>query len=405
MFILTILGCNISLSFTLIREPTMNDKTSKKSVQANSTKATADKKVTILGAGKIGFAMAVLLQAAGGYQLRIADQSKAQLKAAAALGLETVQIGKGGDLLPAVQGQFAVLNALPFHMAIEVAGVAAAHGVHYFDLTEDVQSTHAIRKIAAKAGSVLMPQCGLAPGFIGIVGNDVAKHFDTLHDLKMRVGALPRYPQGSLRYNLTWSTEGLINEYINPCEALVDGQPLTVHALEGLETFALDGIEYEAFNTSGGLGTLTETWAGKARNVDYKSIRYPGHCAILKILLNELKLRDKRELLNEIFDNAIAATRQDVIVIFASATGYKGERLMQESYSARIVGTTVAGHALTAIQLTTAAGICCALDLVASGVLPQKGFIAQESIALSDFIANRFGQYYRAQDLNAALAA
>ena len=383
----------------------MNDKTSKKSVQANSTKATADKKVTILGAGKIGFAMAVLLQAAGGYQLRIADQSKAQLKAAAALGLETVQIGKGGDLLPAVQGQFAVLNALPFHMAIEVAGVAAAHGVHYFDLTEDVQSTHAIRKIAAKVGSVLMPQCGLAPGFIGIVGNDVAKHFDTLHDLKMRVGALPRYPQGSLRYNLTWSTEGLINEYINPCEALVDGQPLTVHALEGLETFALDGIEYEAFNTSGGLGTLTETWAGKARNVDYKSIRYPGHCAILKILLNELKLRDKRELLNEIFDNAIAATRQDVIVIFASATGYKGERLMQESYSARIVGTTVAGHALTAIQLTTAAGICCALDLVASGVLPQKGFIAQESIALSDFIANRFGQYYRAQDLNAALAA
>nr|WP_259169001.1 saccharopine dehydrogenase C-terminal domain-containing protein [Comamonas sp. BIGb0152] len=367
--------------------------------------STADKKVTILGAGKIGFAMAVLLQAAGGYQLRIADQSKSQLKAAAALGLETVHIGKGGDLMPAVQGQFAVLNALPFHMAIEVAGVAAAHGVHYFDLTEDVQSTHAIRKLAAKAGSVLMPQCGLAPGFIGIVGNDVAKHFDTLHDLKMRVGALPRYPQGSLRYNLTWSTEGLINEYINPCEALVDGQPLAVHALEGLETFALDGIEYEAFNTSGGLGTLTETWAGKARNVDYKSIRYPGHCAILKILLNELKLRDKRELLNEIFDNAIAATRQDVIVIFASASGYKGERLMQESYSARIVGTTVAGHALTAIQLTTAAGICCALDLVASGVLPQKGFIAQESIGLADFMANRFGQYYRQQDLNAALAA
>ncbi len=144
MFILTTAGCNISPSFTLIREPTMNDKTSKKSVQANSTKATADKKVTILGAGKIGFAMAVLLQAAGGYQLRIADQSKSQLKAAAALGLETVHIGKGGDLMPAVQGQFAVLNALPFHMAIEVAGVAAAHGVHYFDLTEDVDSSSSI---------------------------------------------------------------------------------------------------------------------------------------------------------------------------------------------------------------------------------------------------------------------
>ena len=390
----------------------MKDKAKKKSIVNAASSATAavaatalPQKITILGAGKIGFAMAVLLQAAGGYQLRMADQSKAQLKAVAALGIETVQIGKGADLASVMDGQFAVLNALPFHMAIEVATLAAKLGVHYFDLTEDVQSTHAIRKLAAKAGSVLMPQCGLAPGFIGIVGNDVAQHFDELHDLKMRVGALPRYPQGTLRYNLTWSTEGLINEYINPCEALVDGEPLTVHALEGLETFALDGIEYEAFNTSGGLGTLTETWAGKARNVDYKSIRYPGHCAILKLLLNELKLRDQRELLNKIFDNAIPATRQDVIVIFASATGRKGERLMQESYSARIVGTTVAGHALTAIQLTTAAGICCALDLVASKVLPQKGFIGQESIQFSDFIANRFGQYYRAQDLNAALAA
>ena len=387
----------------------MNDKTKKKLAKtdkvADKAATSGGKKVTILGAGKIGFAMAVLLQAAGGYQLRIADQSKAQLKAAAALGVETVQIGKSGELREAVEGQFAVLNALPFHMAIEVATLAAKLGVHYFDLTEDVQSTHAIRKLAEKAGSVLMPQCGLAPGFIGIVGNDLAQRFDQLDDLKMRVGALPRYPQGTLRYNLTWSTEGLINEYINPCEALVDGQPLTVHALEGLETFALDGIEYEAFNTSGGLGTLTETWAGKARNVDYKSIRYPGHCAILKLLLNELKLRDQRELLNQIFDSAIPATRQDVIVVFASATGSKVGRLMQESYSARIVGSTVAGHALTAIQLTTAAGICCALDLVADKVLPQKGFIGQESIKFADFIANRFGQYYRAQDLNAALAA
>ena len=382
----------------------MSEKAKKKSVKNLRAAPPGDKKVTILGAGKIGFAIAVLLQAAGGYELRMADQSKAALKAVAALGVETLHIGKGGDLAAAMQDQFAVLNALPFHMAIDVAGLAAQLGVHYFDLTEDVQATHTIRKLADKAKSVLMPQCGLAPGFIGIVGNDLAQRFDQLEDLKMRVGALPRYPQGTLRYNLTWSTEGLINEYINPCEALVDGDALTVHALEGLETFALDGIEYEAFNTSGGLGTLTETWAGKARNVDYKSIRYPGHCAILKLLLNELKLRDQRELLHQIFDSAIPATRQDVIVVFASATGRKNGRLLQESYSARIVGTTVAGHALTAIQLTTAAGICCALDLVAGKALPQAGFIGQENIKFDDFLANRFGQYYRVQDLNATLA-
>ncbi|GAB2482493.1 MAG: saccharopine dehydrogenase family protein [Comamonas sp.] len=357
--------------------------------------------VTILGAGKIGYAMAVLLQAAGGWRVRLADHAQPQLQAAAALGVETLHIRGDADWLRAMRGQYAVLNALPYHLATAMATRAAAAGVHYFDLTEDVASTHAIRELGAGARSVLMPQCGLAPGFIGIVGNDLAQRFDELHDLKMRVGALPRYPQGALRYNLTWSTEGLINEYINPCEALVDGEPLQVHALEGLETFALDGIEYEAFNTSGGLGTLVQTWAGRARNVDYKSIRYPGHCAILRLLLDELKLRNRREVLRQIFDEAIPATRQDVIVVFASATGLQRGRLVQESYSARIVGATVAGQALTAIQLTTAAGICCALDLVAQGLLPQAGFVSQEQIRLEDFLANRFGRHCREHALPA----
>ena len=364
-----------------------------------------EQNILILGAGKIGSTIADMAAELHGATVTLADMRPPPASGDAQIQPLQLDIQDDAALAAALQKHTLVINALPFFCAARVAQAAAQQGVHYFDLTEDVQSTHAIRKLADKAKSVMMPQCGLAPGFIGIVGNDLAERFDQLQDLKMRVGALPRYPQGTLRYNLTWSTEGLINEYINPCEALVDGEPLTVHALEGLEAFALDGIEYEAFNTSGGLGTLTETWAGKARNVDYKSIRYPGHCAILKLLLNELKLRDQRELLNQIFDNAIPATRQDVIVVFASATGSKGGRLMQESYSARIVGTTVAGHALTAIQLTTAAGICCALDLVANGVLPQKGFIGQEHIQFADFMANRFGQYYRTQDLNAALAA
>jgi hypothetical protein len=242
----------------------------------------------------------------------------------AALGVATCTTGDDAELQRAIEGRFAVLNALPFHCAVGVATLCARAGVHYFDLTEDVPSTQAIRALAQGARSVLMPQCGLAPGFIGIVGNDLARRFDELHSLRMRVGALPRYPQGALRYNLTWSTEGLINEYCNLCEAIVDGAKTTVAALDGLETFALDGVEYEAFNTSGGLGTLTETLAGRARQVDYKSIRYPGHCAILKLLLNDLRLRERRDLLKEIFEAAIPTTEQDVIVVFASSTGVQG---------------------------------------------------------------------------------
>ena len=358
---------------------------------------TPRRSITILGAGHIGFAMALLLSRSGDYEVLVADRDPLRLHAVAALGVATCTTGDDAELQRAIEGRFAVLNALPFHCAVGVATLCARAGVHYFDLTEDVPSTQAIRALAQGARSVLMPQCGLAPGFIGIVGNDLARRFDELHSLRMRVGALPRYPQGALRYNLTWSTEGLINEYCNPCEAIVDGAKTTVAALDGLETFALDGVEYEAFNTSGGLGTLTETLAGRARQVDYKSIRYPGHCAILKLLLNDLRLRERRDLLKEIFEAAIPTTEQDVIVVFASSTGVQGGRLVQESHSSRILGCEVDGHRLSAIQRTTAAGICAALDLVAQGKLPQQGFVGQEQVALTDFLANRFGSVYATQ--------
>lgn len=370
--------------------------------------APATRSVTIVGAGHIGFAMAMLLQQQhqpGSYDVEVADRDPVRLAQVAAVGLATRLVKDEADLQASIDGRFAVLNALPFHCAVPVASLCAKAGVHYFDLTEDVQSTHAIRALAADARSVLMPQCGLAPGFIGIVGHDLARRFAALHTLRMRVGALPRYPQGALRYNLTWSTEGLINEYCNPCEAIVDGVRSTVPALEGLETFALDGVEYEAFNTSGGLGTLTETLEGRAHQVDYQSIRYPGHNAVLKLLLNDLRLRERRDLLKDILENAIPTTDQDMVVIFATATGLRGGRLVQESYSARIVGTEVAGHRLSAIQLTTAAGICTALDLVAQERLPQRGFVGQESVSLDDFLANRFGAAYAREGVVAPLAS
>jgi len=376
-----------------------------KSSPPHSTGTTAVRRtVTVLGAGHIGFAMALLLRQAGGYDIEVADRDPVRLADVAALGVPTRLVADDASLEAAIAGRFAVLNALPFHRAVPVATLCARAGVHYFDLTEDVQSTQAIRALATGARSVLMPQCGLAPGFIGIVGNDLARRFDTLHTLRMRVGALPRYPQGALRYNLTWSTEGLINEYCNPCDAIVDGVRTTVPALEGLETFALDGVEYEAFNTSGGLGTLTETLAGRARQVDYQSIRYPGHCAILKLLLNDLRLRERRDLLRDILETAVPTTDQDVIVVFATASGLRGGRLVQDSYSARIVGTELAGHRLSAIQLTTAAGICTALDLVAQGSLPARGFVGQEAVRLEDFLANRFGAAYAGEGEKRELA-
>jgi len=358
--------------------------------------------VLILGAGHIGQAIALLLSEAGGYALQVADRNLPALKQVqAASGVATVHVPDAAALASAIAGRYAVLNALPFHQAVAVATLCVRLGVHYFDLTEDVASTQAIRALAARARSVLMPQCGLAPGFIGVVGNDLARRLDSAQALHLRVGALPRYPQGALRYSLTWSTEGLINEYCNPCEAIIDGRLARVPALDGLETLLIDGVQYEAFHTSGGLGTLPQTWEGRIGHLEYKTIRYPGHRAAMHLLLHELRLRERRALLKELLEGAIAATEQDVIVILAVASGLRGGRLVQESYSARILGRRLRGQWLSAIQHTTAASICTALDLVDNGRLAQAGFVAQESIALADFLANRFGCVY---DLEGAQA-
>jgi saccharopine dehydrogenase-like NADP-dependent oxidoreductase len=301
-------------------------------------------------------------------------------------------------------GKFAVLSAAPFHLTTMIAEAAARAGVHYLDLTEDVASTRRVKELAQGGESAFIPQCGLAPGFVSIVANDLARRFDTLESVRMRVGALPQYPSNALNYNLTWSTDGVINEYCEPCEAIVDGALVSVPPLEEREEFSLDGITYEAFNTSGGLGTLCETYKGKVRTLNYRTIRYPGHAAIMKALLNDLGLRDRRDVLKDILENALPATMQDVVVIFVTVSGRRNGRLLQESYANKIYSHMLGGAMLSAIQITTASGICAVLDMLADGKLPQKGFVRQEDITLDAFLANRFGRNY-AQARHADLAA
>jgi saccharopine dehydrogenase-like NADP-dependent oxidoreductase len=216
--------------------------------------------------------------------------------------------------------------------------------------------------------------------------------------VRMRVGALPAYPSNALNYNLTWSTEGVINEYIEPCEAIVEGRRVEVPALEEREEFALDGVLYEAFNTSGGLGTLAETLEGQVRTLNYRTIRYPGHAAIMKALLHDLRLRERRELLKDILENAVPATMQDVVVIFVTVSGWRDSRLMQETYARKIYAQVQAGKLRSGIQVTTAGSACAMVDLLAHGQLPQRGFVRQEDVALSDFLANRFGSVYAQAD-------
>jgi saccharopine dehydrogenase-like NADP-dependent oxidoreductase len=306
-----------------------------------------------------------------------------------------LDVSDAGALERALHGQQAVMNALPFFHAARVAEVAARVGVHYFDLTEDVAATSAIRAIAANAHAALMPQCGLAPGVIGMLGASLAEEFDEIYDLRMRVGALTRNPTNELRYNFTWSIDGVINEYCNPCDAIVHGKLTQVQALEGYETFTLEADDFEAFNTSGGLGTLCETLKGRVRNLDYKTIRYPGHCQAMKFLLHDLRLIERRDLLRDVLEGAVPHSRQDVVIMMASASGRRGGRFEQETRSTRIYGERLRGVERTAIELTTAAGMCGAFELQLNGRLPARGFVSQEQVSLADFLATKVGHYYR----------
>ncbi len=355
------------------------------------------RQILLAGAGKIGGMIASLLTATGDYEVTVVDRSAAQLEGLPAnrlLHKRQLDLTSPEELLGALRGQFAVLSAAPYNITSHIARAARSSGVHYLDLTEDVATTRLVKTLAAEGSTAFIPQCGLAPGFISIVAHDLAKRFDTLDCVRLRVGALPQFPSNALNYNLTWSTEGVINEYLQPCEAIVDGILREVPALEELEEFSLDGVRYEAFNTSGGLGTLCETLQGKVRTLNYRTVRYPGHRDIMKALIHDLRLGQRPEVLKDILEHAIPETLQDVVLVFVTVSGQQGGRLLQETYANKIYGREVAGVPCSAIQITTASGICAVLDLLAQGKLPQQGFIRQEDIPLGAFLGNRFGAVY-----------
>jgi saccharopine dehydrogenase-like NADP-dependent oxidoreductase len=352
-------------------------------------------RVLLLGAGNIGIAIADLLSATGDFDLMVGDRDALALSGIAA-GIKTraVDVLDERSLSDALSGMDVVLNALPYSLGVPIARAARAANVHYFDLTEDVATANEIRRLAEDATTAFIPQCGLAPGFISIAAHDLTQRFERAHRVRMRVGALPLFPANALNYNLTWSTAGLINEYCNPCYVIHDGALREVLPLEGQEQFSLDGVTYEAFNTSGGLGTLCETLLGKVDHLSYKTIRYPGHCELVKFLCNDLRLCERRELFRDVLENAVPITSQDVVLVFVTVSGTRAGRMVQETYTKKIYHGQVRERHLSAIQLTTAAAICAVMDLHRAGALPKQGFVRQEQISLGDFLANRFGQYY-----------
>ena len=346
--------------------------------------------VLVIGLGKVGQLVATLLFEHG-YRVTGLDSGTVRKFAFKVI---KGSVNRQAVLKKAIGQHDAVVTCLPYDLNLAVAKEAHRAGKHYFDLTEDVPTTLAIRKLSKTSKGVMVPQCGLAPGFIGIVGADLASRFRQLRSIELRVGALPQHPRGLLGYAFNWSPEGVVNEYLNDCEVIKEGERATVTSMEGLETIVIDGVQLEAFATSGGLGTMCETYAGKVEKMNYKTIRYPGHCQLMKFFFNELFMRKDRKRAGEILVNAKPPVNDDVVFVHAAVEGQINGKMMREEFVRSYYPLTIGNHEWRAIAWTTASAICAVVDLVSKGALPGKGFIKQENIPLDLFLKTPTGQHF-----------
>jgi len=331
------------------------------------------KKIALQGLGRVGSTIAAIL------------------KNPAPLRYEVVakDVLDDDDLV----GAFAVINAAPYFTSVPLATKAVLGGAHYLDMTEDVEVTRELRDLAetlpimseAACGVAIIPQCGLAPGVVSIIAGHMARKFEKLDTLKIRVGALPRHPNNMLGYAQTWNLDGLVNQYHGWADVVREGEHCKVPPLVDVEELTVEGGQYEAFTTAGGIGTLCDSFP-KARTINYKTIRYPGHAKLMRFLIEDMGL--SRVELKNALARALPLIDQDVVLISISATGIGGGLLRQLTYSKVVLG--VPGR--SALQTTTAGATCAVLDLLTEGAIEQRGFIRQENIPLEAFVKNRFGR-------------
>jgi saccharopine dehydrogenase-like NADP-dependent oxidoreductase len=348
--------------------------------------------IGIVGGGKVGASVAALLETCDFCtKIRVGDHRRAEnLSGLDKASFRLLDVRSEPDLDTFVRDCDAVVSAAPYYLNKIIAAACANAARSYFDLTEDVQTSSFVRKLAEGHTVTFAPQCGLAPGAVNIIGSGLANSFKTVRSIEMRVGALPLSASNQMKYYLSWSTAGLINEYCQFGEALNQGRRIPTAPLEGVERLTLDGVEYEAFNTSGGVATMCETFEGRVTDLSYKTLRYPGHRDLMKFLLFDLNLSQKQEVLTQIFDQEVPLTFSDVVVVFVNTVGNDDAGLLQRSFVKKIYAGTVSGRPLSAIQLSTAAGLVAILELFARGAL-ASGFIRQESISLDQFFNTQWG--------------
>jgi len=348
--------------------------------------------IGIVGAGNIGDAIYRLLISSDlGYRVSIADQiSNTNVFIP---DDDYVLLDESTQFSDFVDGKTLIINALPFTENINLYKACQKSGVAYFDLSEDDGLDKYLASFQ-QGLSFTMPHCGLAPGMSSIVAFHLLEKLENPQKLKIRVGALSQNASNKLRYYTSWSGDGLVNEYLGDCHVIRDGQNVTEKALTGYEKITINSKEYEAFNTSGGIGTLAKTIKEKWNDfitADYKTLRRIGHHDYVDFLFNDLQL--DQSSLTAIFKTCIPKTRKDEVIIYASASG-DGEEDMCTYYKV-FRPKVINGRSFSAIEYTTAIGVLAMVELYINKKIPQEGYVKQEDVNWQDALKTKFGNFYR----------
>ena len=365
--------------------------------------------IFVAGAGGIGQAVALLLREWSDFAVDIylgdinADASRAACeklrqnsdKTGAVNAVTMPPDGTNQELDAALAASEVILDCLPGGQAPRLAQLALKHNLHYANLTEYVAETDQIMEMARDAQTGFILQTGLAPGFINVLGKSLFDKFcadygvDKVERLALRVGALSQHAEGPHFYAFTWSAVGVATEYVKDAIAVRDYEKCVVPSLSERETLIIDGLTYEADLTSGGAADLPEALAGRVRDLDYKTLRYPGHYAWVAETLKSARDNDPIEYLQHTMEAYIPAVEDDVVMVYASVQGFdsKGARRgLEKAY--RILPVSVGGQTLRAIQTTTAAPLAeCARMLLTGN---YQGIVLQSQLQAADFLNGRY---------------
>src|SRR6266498_248882 len=304
----------------------------------------------------------------------------------------------GPRLRKLMRGHDAVMNALPYYLNYAVAKAAVAMGLHCADLggnTEIVQKQKTLHGAAKKKHVSVIPDCGLAPGMVNIIAAEGIRRVGEAESVKIYVGGLPQHPEPPLNYQIVYSIEGVLDYYTTPSWVLREGKPARVDALSELEQleFPAPVGRLEAFHTGGGISTLPWAYEGRVRTMEYKTLRYPGHAAVMKAIrelglldTKPLKVRGAAVVPRDAFIAAAAPKltkpqSRDLVALRVTVTGRNGKRAAWElldRYDER--------NGISAMMRTTG------YSLAITGMMQADGRIVEMGAHTPDE-AVPFGQY------------